>query len=288
MNKSKQNSKCEKEVMRFAKKLCSSKIKGQALDILKALSTLPITQEILEKTRIGKAVNSLRKSSIDIEVITLAKLLIKNWQKCIPCNNKGDGHKIADSSSKQNIIKIIAQTHASNIPFIYSSANLTDDVRIKCHEQLTVSLTAEEMPQGDKGPSELAATIEDIIFTEFKDTNMKYKNRIRSRVFNLRDPKNPNLKRNVLVGAITPQQIATMTFLEMASDEMKLVRECYTKKAIGDCTMPVTTGTSSGLFKCGKCLKRNCSYTQLQTRSADEPMTTFVWCNECGNRWKFC
>uniref|UniRef100_A0A672QUZ2 TFIIS-type domain-containing protein n=1 Tax=Sinocyclocheilus grahami TaxID=75366 RepID=A0A672QUZ2_SINGR len=24
----------------------------------------------------------------------------------------------------------------------------------------------------------------------------------------------------------------------------------------------------------------------VQTRSADEPMTTFVLCNECGNRWK--
>lgn len=24
----------------------------------------------------------------------------------------------------------------------------------------------------------------------------------------------------------------------------------------------------------------------MQTRSADEPMTTFVLCNECGNRWK--
>ena len=27
-------------------------------------------------------------------------------------------------------------------------------------------------------------------------------------------------------------------------------------------------------------------YIQLQTRSADEPMTTFVLCLECGNRWK--
>jgi len=25
---------------------------------------------------------------------------------------------------------------------------------------------------------------------------------------------------------------------------------------------------------------------KVQTRSADEPMTTFVVCNECGNRWK--
>lgn len=28
------------------------------------------------------------------------------------------------------------------------------------------------------------------------------------------------------------------------------------------------------------------SRPQVQTRSSDEPMTTFVVCNECGNRWK--
>jgi transcription elongation factor S-II len=38
-------------------------------------------------------------------------------------------------------------------------------------------------------------------------------------------------------------------------------------------------------MKCGKCGKKNCTYNQLQTRSADEPMTTFVMCNECGNRY---
>ena len=29
-----------------------------------------------------------------------------------------------------------------------------------------------------------------------------------------------------------------------------------------------------------------CSYYQLQTRSADEPMTTYVTCIKCGTRWK--
>lgn len=33
---------------------------------------------------------------------------------------------------------------------------------------------------------------------------------------------------------------------------------------------------------------RALSVSQVQTRSADEPMTTFVLCNECGNRWKVC
>jgi DNA-directed RNA polymerase subunit M/transcription elongation factor TFIIS len=41
-----------------------------------------------------------------------------------------------------------------------------------------------------------------------------------------------------------------------------------------------------GQFKCGKCKSKKTDYYQLQTRSADEPMTTYVTCKECGNRWK--
>ena len=39
-------------------------------------------------------------------------------------------------------------------------------------------------------------------------------------------------------------------------------------------------------FTCYKCKSQKCSYYQLQTRSADEPMTTYVDCLNCGNRWK--
>lgn len=42
-----------------------------------------------------------------------------------------------------------------------------------------------------------------------------------------------------------------------------------------------------GFFKCGKCKTFKTTYTQAQTRSADEPMTTFVTCLNCNNRWKF-
>ena len=47
-------------------------------------------------------------------------------------------------------------------------------------------------------------------------------------------------------------------------------------------------GQGTAIFKCGKCKERNCTYYQMQTRSADEPMTTFVTCLSCSNRWKFC
>jgi DNA-directed RNA polymerase subunit M/transcription elongation factor TFIIS len=41
-----------------------------------------------------------------------------------------------------------------------------------------------------------------------------------------------------------------------------------------------------GQFKCGKCKSVKTTYYQLQTRSADEPMTTYVTCLGCSNRWK--
>lgn len=46
-------------------------------------------------------------------------------------------------------------------------------------------------------------------------------------------------------------------------------------------------GAITDQWKCGKCKERKCTYYQLQIRSSDEPMTTFVTCVNCGNRWNF-
>ena len=44
-----------------------------------------------------------------------------------------------------------------------------------------------EMPDGIVKPAdELAELVEDTIFKKFKETNAKYKNQVRSRVFNLK------------------------------------------------------------------------------------------------------
>jgi DNA-directed RNA polymerase subunit M/transcription elongation factor TFIIS len=39
-------------------------------------------------------------------------------------------------------------------------------------------------------------------------------------------------------------------------------------------------------FKCRRCQKRECTYYELQTRSADEPMTIFITCLNCGKEWR--
>lgn len=281
------------------------------MDLLKALQDLDINLEILTKTRIGMTVNQLRKSSRDDEVISLAKSLIKNWKKFLgnsapaqtTTNNSSSSSTKEKSSSKSSSGKKEkdvekkpssddhkSSSHSSNRSSSYpaSSGGMTDAVRLKCREMLATALKTEPFSEGCADVEELADELEDAIHAEFRNTDMKYKNRIRSRVANLKDPKNPTLRSNFLCGAVTAQKLAKMTPEEMASDEMKKIREKFVKEAINDAQLATVQGTQTDLLKCGKCKKRNCTYNQLQTRSADEPMTTFVMCNECGNRWKFC
>ena len=48
-----------------------------------------------------------------------------------------------------------------------------------------------------------------------------------------------------------------------------------------------TVGVRTTEFKCGRCKERDCTYYQLQVRCCDEPMTTFINCLNCSNKWSF-
>jgi len=52
-------------------------------------------------------------------------------------------------------------------------------------------------------------------------------------------------------------------------------------------SVPKLIDLFSRSMTCGKCKQSKVAYTQAQTRAADEPMTTFCECMNCGNRWKF-
>lgn len=49
------------------------------------------------------------------------------------------------------------------------------------------------------------------IYCEFNDVGNKYKQKVRSRISNLGDIKNPSLRQNVISGHIAPAKIAVMT-----------------------------------------------------------------------------
>ncbi|XP_066276213.1 transcription elongation factor A protein 2-like [Branchiostoma lanceolatum] len=163
-----------------------------------------------------------------------------------------------------------------------------DEVRERCRQLLVQALETETQTCNVQVLRELATSIEDHIFCEFKNTGTKYKNRVRSRAANLKDPRNPELRRRVVQGEITPLQIATMSAQEMASEEVKKFRRQVSQESIQRRQVPHSDGIMTDMFKCENCGRENCCYNQYRGFSADGPIASpFVFCMDCGNRWKF-
>ena len=107
-----------------------------------------------------------------------------------------------------------------------------------------------------------------------------------------------NLKNETLLNKLKNKEIkahelAFMTHQQMRPDIWdKLIEE---KKIKDENKFCPKIEASTDELQCFKCKSRGepkenytkCTYYQLQTRSADEPMTTFVTCITCGSRWKF-
>jgi DNA-directed RNA polymerase subunit M/transcription elongation factor TFIIS len=91
----------------------------------------------------------------------------------------------------------------------------------------------------------------------------------------------------VVQGELKPADLATMHPHDMLQEDRELqaiqsAHDSAIKGAtIGDLT--AGSGETGGLFACVKCKSRNTSYKQLQLLSADEPMTIFVRCSDCGH-----
>ncbi|EGG25231.1 RNA polymerase II elongation factor [Cavenderia fasciculata] len=133
--------------------------------------------------------------------------------------------------------------------------------------------------------NQAAVEIESQLFETYGGANSDYKVKARSIIFNLKS--NHLLKKNILSKTLTVTRFCTMDATEMANKELKEERERMLKYSREAATLSREAATTDQ-FQCGKCKQRKCTYFQLQTRSADEPLTTFVTCVNCNNRWKFC
>ncbi|KAK7350807.1 hypothetical protein VNO77_09774 [Canavalia gladiata] len=137
-------------------------------------------------------------------------------------------------------------------------------------------------------PIRVAVTVESVLFDKWGPSNGAQKVKYRSLMFNLKDSNNPDFRRKVLLGVIEPGRLINMNTAEMASEQRKQENEKIKEKALFDCERGTQPKATTDQFKCGRCGQRKCTYYQMQTRSADEPMTTYVTCVVCNNRWKFC
>lgn len=93
----------------------------------------------------------------------------------------------------------------------------------------------------------------------------------------------------MLIEAINSKQmkiheLAFMTHQELQPEKWKQMID--DKKIRDEHKFTPKIQASTDTFTCRKCKSKECTYYQLQTRSADEQITTFVCCLQCGNRWK--
>jgi transcription elongation factor S-II len=293
----------EEEIVKLNQKLKKMIDKSEidesvARDLLVRFEELHVNLIILQKTGIGKTVNELRRATTNEDLSTTAKNLLKKWKKLVPepsIATTSIHHGNIQLQKKDSINKIQRHeaskmtggnatqltTSISNVPW-----QTDDTARLKSRELLTNALSVTGIPEGSGDPVKLSARIEDAIFKEIKDATVKYGRRIRSRIFNLRDLKNPDLRTNVLLGNITPERLAVMTSEEMSSDSLK--KECaqFKETSHREGLLAIDEGVGSDLLQCEKCQQSNCSYSELQTLSGDEPMTLFVLCRNCGHRWR--
>ncbi|KAJ2821302.1 transcription elongation factor TFIIS, partial [Coemansia furcata] len=162
-----------------------------------------------------------------------------------------------------------------------------DTVRDKCAELLYNSLAIDSNADSEL-LAKRASAIERIEFEKAASTTTAYRARIRSLCLNLRDKKNPALRSNLVEGDLTVERFCSMTSEEMASKELRETIEKMKEENLFKSKGAGRTEAATDMFRCGRCKGRKCTYYQMQTRSADEPMTTFVTCTICDNRWKFC
>ena len=173
---------------------------------------------------------------------------------------------------------------------------LQDITRIKCLEILTSVI-----PKITKVDTTYLRNVERCIFNYslqksidrnvIPTWNVVFKNIYLNKVISLYSnlSKNNYIKNNRLLLRLkkrefTPEQLVQMTPQELFPEHWKeLIDEKYRRDKI---LYETKKEAMTDQFKCSKCHSRETCYFEMQTRSADEPMTIFITCLNCGKRWK--
>tara|TARA_Y100000816_G_scaffold291436_1_gene282771 strand:- start:856 stop:1365 length:510 start_codon:yes stop_codon:yes gene_type:complete len=104
-----------------------------------------------------------------------------------------------------------------------------------------------------------------------------YLYKFRSLDFNFKT--NESFRKRVRNMEVLPEDVVIMGHDEIMPERWEEIKK---KKMLQETSKTIN---HEGMFKCEKCNSKCTTYYQLQIRSADEPMTTFIECVNCNNRW---
>ncbi|GAA5923571.1 transcription elongation factor DST1 [Sporobolomyces koalae] len=194
----------------------------------------------------------------------------------------------SSSSSKRRPSGGPPRTHVTDNVTFKAGNSTGEQIRDKC-----VALIYDALASDSDAPVDLILTRAQALEKHVYDKNPppdgtpNYRNKMRSFYLNLKAVGNPALREDVVSGEISIKELYEMDPKDMASEEQKAVNRKLVAENLFKAQGAAPQQAETDAFQCGKCKQRRCMYYQMQTRSADEPMTTFVTCLNCNNRWKF-
>lgn len=289
-----------KKLVKDLQNVATNEEKVSILQILK--KNFQVNEAILRESRAGLAVGKLRTHDAK-EVSELAKEIVKKWKNEVERAKGGSGGKTtanakSTAASRKPAASAVTPGSGSATPASNGKSEVrtakSDGVKISVSGDITrdkcIELIYDGLACDSAAPTDLilgrAKGVEQAVFAQF-GSSKEYKGKVRSLFVNLKDKGNPNLRESIVSGELSPEKFSKMTSEEMMSEERRAadqkIKEENLFKSLGAGAQEAETEG----FQCGRCKQRKCRYRQAQTRSADEPMTTFVTCVNCGHKWKF-
>ncbi|KAL2008691.1 hypothetical protein VTN00DRAFT_6885 [Thermoascus crustaceus] len=262
------------------------------------------TEDLLRSTRVGIIVNKLKQHKSP-DVARLSGEIVSKWRNEVnkqkaagspaaqrasasprPATNGAVSPAAAaptgDKMSKLSVPPDKRSWKADGVDINQTQNKVRDSCIGLMYDGLCLNSTESPRTVLNK-----AVAIETAAFSALgPESKEPYRTKIRSLYQNLKNKSNPTLRVRVLTNAVTPEQFVRMSHDELKSDEQrekdrKIEKENMDKAMVAQAERSISTS-----LQCGKCGQRKVTYTEAQTRSADEPMTLFCTCMNCGKSWK--
>ncbi|PHH78928.1 hypothetical protein CDD82_2756 [Ophiocordyceps australis] len=296
----------ESRVKALTKSVSANEPAENAIRLLESLKKEAApTEEMLRATRAGVYVGKLR-SNPNKEIARAAAELVIKWKKLVEQEKHSKLQKAKMSSPASGSKSLSASPAVAPSPLATGSKKAftgdpekrkfesdgvdikrTDsNVRNQCIGLIYNGLAYRSTEPGVDVLAR-AVAVEQAAMDAYKGETAEYKKKIRSLFSNLKTKSNRELGLRVMSGDIVPDKFVVMTDDELKSEAQRKKDIELEKENMKKAQVPMAEKSISDSLECGRCKQKKVSYTQAQTRSADEPMTTFCECMGCGHRWKF-
>ncbi|TKA28120.1 hypothetical protein B0A50_04091 [Salinomyces thailandicus] len=282
------------------------------LQLLQPLQTVKVSEDLLRSSKIGVAVNKLRQNK-DPKVGSLAGQLINKWKQDVNAAKKGKNGSPAPAKAVTGAVtgRDATSSPAPGAgkmegvkPEAKRKSTIAPEKRNAKADEVDTEVTGNQVRDGcvalmynglafmsSESPDDVLNVSRGVELAAYEqhnqETSQTYKQKMRSLFQNLKMKGNDDLRKGVFSGEITPKKFVTMTNDELKSAEKRAQDAALEKENMSKAMQPEEVKAISTTMTCGKCRQSRVAYSQAQTRSADEPMTTFCECTNCGNRWKF-